>query len=208
MFFDQMKQHAATVRKYGTKPVFFMSWAYADVPAMTAQLADAYTTAANDNDAFVIPAGLAFAKAIERRPALNLYVADKRHPSLAGTYLAAAHHLWRAVPEIAGRIEIHGRPQPGDRGIPADRGMADVAAIFPAAQRVGKELIFQRMRKHLAHDGGQRLARQRINRDPARAVRRAGVARQLGRVDDKLQREMREHVRDHARQAPPSRRCA
>jgi hypothetical protein len=89
VFFEQMKQHAATVRKYGTKPVFFMSWAYADAPEMTAQLADAYTTAANDNDAFVIPAGLAFAKSIERRPELNLYVADKRHPSPAGTYLAA-----------------------------------------------------------------------------------------------------------------------
>ena len=35
-------------------------------------------------------AGLAFARAIERRPQLNLYVADKRHPSVAGTYLAAA----------------------------------------------------------------------------------------------------------------------
>jgi hypothetical protein len=90
VFFDQMKQHAATVRKHGAKPVFFMSWAYSDVPAMTAQLAEAYTTAANDNDAFVIPAGLAFGKSVEQRPALNLYVADKRHPSVAGTYLAAA----------------------------------------------------------------------------------------------------------------------
>jgi hypothetical protein len=90
VFFEHMKQHADTVRKHGAKPVFFMSWAYADVPAMTAQLADAYTTAANDNDAFVIPAGLAFGKATEQRPALNLYVADKRHPSVAGTYLAAA----------------------------------------------------------------------------------------------------------------------
>ena len=33
--------------------------------------------------------GLAFAKSIERRPELNLYAADKRHPSMAGTYLAA-----------------------------------------------------------------------------------------------------------------------
>lgn len=90
VFFDQMKQHSATVRKHGAKPVFFMSWAYSDVPAMTAQLAEAYTTAANDNDAFVIPAGLAFGKSVAQRPALNLYVADKRHPSVAGTYLAAA----------------------------------------------------------------------------------------------------------------------
>jgi hypothetical protein len=90
VFFDHMKQHADTVRKHGTQPVFFMSWAYADAPGMTAQLAEAYTSAANDSNAFVIPAGLAFARAIGRRPELNLYVADKRHPSLAGTYLAAA----------------------------------------------------------------------------------------------------------------------
>ncbi len=90
VFFEKMKQHADTVRKHGTKPVFFMSWAYADAPEMTAQLADAYTTAANNSDAFVIPAGLAFAKSIERRPQLNLYVDDKRHPSPAGSYLAAA----------------------------------------------------------------------------------------------------------------------
>jgi len=67
-----------------------MSWAYADKPEMTAQLAEAYTKAANDNDAFVIPAGLAFARALEQRPGLVLHAADKRHPSLAGTYLAAS----------------------------------------------------------------------------------------------------------------------
>ena len=37
----------------------------------------------------VVPAGLAFAKSVAKRPQLELYVADKRHPSLAGTYLAA-----------------------------------------------------------------------------------------------------------------------
>jgi len=37
----------------------------------------------------VIPAGLAFAKAIARRPELELYQPDQRHPTLAGTYLAA-----------------------------------------------------------------------------------------------------------------------
>jgi hypothetical protein len=66
-----------------------MSWAYADKPEMTAQLAEAYTIAGNDNNALVIPAGLAFARAREKQPELNLYAPDKRHPSLAGTYLAA-----------------------------------------------------------------------------------------------------------------------
>jgi hypothetical protein len=76
------------VRAKGAKPVFFMSWAYADKPEMTAQLAEAYTVAGNANNGLVIPAGLAFARAISKQPELNLYAPDKRHPSLAGTYLA------------------------------------------------------------------------------------------------------------------------
>jgi hypothetical protein len=36
----------------------------------------------------VIPAGLAFAKSIALKPEINLYASNKRHPSLAGTYLA------------------------------------------------------------------------------------------------------------------------
>ncbi len=88
-FVDFAKKHSDTVRKHGAKPVFFMSWAYADKPEMTEQLAEAYTKAANENGAFVIPAGLAFAKSIAKKPGLELYAPDKRHPSLAGTYLAA-----------------------------------------------------------------------------------------------------------------------
>lgn len=89
VFTDFARKGADAARKNGAKPVFFMSWAYADKPDMTAQLAEAYTTAANANDAFVIPAGLAFAQSVAKRPDLNLYAPDKRHPSLAGTYLAS-----------------------------------------------------------------------------------------------------------------------
>jgi hypothetical protein len=90
VFVEYAKRHSDTVRKHGTLPVFFMSWAYADKPEMTRELAEAYTQAGNDNGAFVIPAGLAFARSIAAKPALNLHAPDKRHPSLAGTYLAAA----------------------------------------------------------------------------------------------------------------------
>jgi hypothetical protein len=90
LFTEFAKKDAGIVRKYGAKPIFFMSWAYADKPEMTAQLAEAYTKAGNDNDALVIPAGLAFARSVSKRPEVNLYAADKRHPSLAGTYLAAS----------------------------------------------------------------------------------------------------------------------
>ena len=57
---------------------------------MTEPLSEDYTTAGNANDARVIPAGLAFARVRKLQPELNLYAPDKRHPSPAGTYLAAS----------------------------------------------------------------------------------------------------------------------
>lgn len=89
VFTEYTMKDSAIVRAHGARPVFFMSWAYADKPEMTAELAEAYTVAGNANDALVIPAGLAFARAIAKRPELDLYAVDKRHPSLAGTYLAS-----------------------------------------------------------------------------------------------------------------------
>jgi hypothetical protein len=89
IFHEYAKKDAQIARKYGVRPVFFMSWAYKDAPEMTAKLSDAYTAEANADDALVIPAGLAFAKAIAKRPDLEFYQPDKRHPTLIGTYLAA-----------------------------------------------------------------------------------------------------------------------
>jgi len=89
IFFEYAAKHSATARRHGAAPILFMSWAYQDKPEMTAQLAAEYVKAGKQNNALVVPAGLAFAQSIARRPDLNLYVADKRHPSLMGTYLAA-----------------------------------------------------------------------------------------------------------------------
>jgi hypothetical protein len=90
VFTEFAGKQIATVRTFNTVPVLFMSWAYSDKPEMTQPLSDAYTTAGNDNNALVIPAGLAFARALKARPELVLHAADRRHPSPAGTYLAAA----------------------------------------------------------------------------------------------------------------------
>ncbi len=89
IFYEYAAKHSATARKHGAAPILFMSWAYQDKPEMTLQLAAEYIKAGKQNNALVVPAGLAFAASIAKRPELNLYVADKRHPSLAGTYLAA-----------------------------------------------------------------------------------------------------------------------
>ena len=88
-FHEYAKKHSDTVIRHGARPAFFMTWAYKDKPEMTAQLAEEYTVAGNANNVLVIPAGLAFAKAIGKRPDMELYQKDKRHPSLFGTYLAA-----------------------------------------------------------------------------------------------------------------------
>lgn len=88
-FYESATKHSATVRRHGAEPILFMSWAYKDKPEMTEQLAAEYLQAGSQNNALVVPAGLAFAESVRRRPELDLYVADKRHPSLAGTYLGA-----------------------------------------------------------------------------------------------------------------------
>jgi hypothetical protein len=88
-FHDAVRKQATIVARHSMKPVLFMDWAYKDKPEMTAQIAEQYTIAGNANDALVIPAGLAFAKAMARKPDIELYGPEKRYPSLLGTYLAA-----------------------------------------------------------------------------------------------------------------------
>ena len=90
VFHEYARKQSEIIRKHGARTILFMSWAYKDKPEMTGQLAEQYAIAGRDNDALVVPAGLAFARAIRKRPDLELYQSDKRHPSLAGTYLAAA----------------------------------------------------------------------------------------------------------------------
>ena len=82
--------HSKDIREAGAEPVFLMTWAYAGKPEMTQQLADATIKVANENNALVIPVGLAFAKSLKERPDLKMTVADNRHPTAAGSYLEAA----------------------------------------------------------------------------------------------------------------------
>jgi len=89
LFHEFAKKHSDTVRRRGAEPILFMSWAYSDKPDMTGPLAAEYVKAGKANNALVVPAGLAFANSAKARPDVSLIVADKRHPSLEGTYLAA-----------------------------------------------------------------------------------------------------------------------
>jgi hypothetical protein len=102
VFYEHAKKNSDIARKHGARPAFFMSWAYADAPEMTEQLAAEYTKAGKENNALVVPAGLAFAASLKARPNIELTIADKRHPTLAGTYLAACTvlaSLYKTNPE-------------------------------------------------------------------------------------------------------------
>ena len=58
---------------------------------MIEDIKGAYLKAGNDNNTLVIPVGLAFEKAYQLRPDIELHKSfDGTHPSLLGTYLAAS----------------------------------------------------------------------------------------------------------------------
>jgi hemolysin-activating ACP:hemolysin acyltransferase len=81
------------------KPILFMTWGYRDgdlmnrqsdsYPDMQNRIALGYTELAKDLSATIAPVGLAWQQAIARRPDLNLWDVDGKHPNLKGSYLAA-----------------------------------------------------------------------------------------------------------------------
>ena len=107
-FAKTAKQASKFIRKKGAEPAFLMTWAYKGRPQMLGKIAGGYTKVGNELDALVIPVGQAFALAQEEHPEIDLYSPDIdafvknpdgttgitykkdiKHPSLAGTYLAA-----------------------------------------------------------------------------------------------------------------------
>lgn len=88
-FREAAREYSALIRDNGAEPAFFMTWAYTDRPAMTPLLDAAYTDIARELNARVVPVGLAFAAVSVKRPEISLRTADAKHPTIAGTYLAA-----------------------------------------------------------------------------------------------------------------------
>lgn len=110
-FQDNAAKLIAIGREQGAEPILFMTWPYADSPEMTELLLQAYAQVATEHQVMLVPVGLAFAAINEQFPEINLYVPDIlafnddetsnndqltikykkaiKHPSIAGTYLAA-----------------------------------------------------------------------------------------------------------------------
>ncbi|MBI2395846.1 MAG: hypothetical protein HYV09_40150 [Deltaproteobacteria bacterium] len=69
--------------------VFAESWSGGTPDAMQDRLTAAYVGAATTTKAALAKVGEAFRSSLKERPALALHQADRSHPTVAGTYLAA-----------------------------------------------------------------------------------------------------------------------
>ena len=102
--FEAGLQRATTlIKKQNLEPILFMTWGYANDKEMAEKVATAYVKQGKKLGVRVAPVGIAFAQASELYPEIALYVPDVlgakngsityqkdlKHPSVAGTYLAA-----------------------------------------------------------------------------------------------------------------------
>jgi len=88
-FAKAVKLFSNTTRAAGAEPLLFMTWAYSDKPEMTSKLDRVYSSIGRKTDTQIAPIGLAFAAVNDSGKNIKLITKDKKHPTLAGTYLAA-----------------------------------------------------------------------------------------------------------------------
>jgi len=85
MFHTYAREFIEEIRDAGAEPVLFMTWARKELT--TEEIAQAYLDIATELDVAVAPVGLAWQRAMEERPELDMYDTDKIHPSIHGSYL-------------------------------------------------------------------------------------------------------------------------
>lgn len=122
------RQLHLAARSAGAETTLFLTWGYRDgddrnapgdtYVAMQRRLTNGYSALAQQLPARIAPVGLAWAEALRRRPGLDLWAEDGRHPNLAGSYLAAC---------VFYRVLLDRNP----RGNPFTAGLdADIAAFL------------------------------------------------------------------------------
>ncbi len=77
------------IRNSGATPYLFLTWARKTLPQTQKLLTQTYVQAAHEHKAQVVPAGIAWQRALKQKPGISLYDEDGSHPSQLGTYLSA-----------------------------------------------------------------------------------------------------------------------
>jgi len=130
---ESVRDFEALIRAARARTVLYMTWSRLEAAADAQQrIADAYTAIGQEIDAIVVPAGLAWRAFLAKHRTPVLHDADKSHPTLAGSYLAACTFhatLFGGTPP--------GEPRAAERIDPAHRAAlrqtaSDVAKPFAA----------------------------------------------------------------------------
>src|SRR4029453_7142773 len=91
------KQFAAEIRRAGARPALLMVW---PLPGQQASaVSPSHRSAAEANEALLLPAGDAWTILTARDPSMVLTVSDGFHPSVLGTYAAALTVACTLIPE-------------------------------------------------------------------------------------------------------------
>jgi hypothetical protein len=96
IFADTAADFVKKIRQAGGEPVLYMTHSFVVPhkkyrPGMIQDIASLYIETGNELNVLVIPVGLAFEIAYQRRPDIKLHKSfDGTHPEMLGTYLAAA----------------------------------------------------------------------------------------------------------------------
>ncbi len=94
-FVRMVKEHDKAIKASGARTVLFMTWAYGKKhkkysPEMIKKNRAGYTEMGNSINALVIPAGLAFEEAANKKKGIKLHQSyDGSHPTEIGHYLVA-----------------------------------------------------------------------------------------------------------------------
>jgi hypothetical protein len=87
--FEYGQKLDAEVKKQGAKTILYTTWALQDKPEQQPALTAAYQKLAKELKAQVARVGPAWEAALANDKTLALHAPDKKHPTKAGTYLAA-----------------------------------------------------------------------------------------------------------------------
>jgi hypothetical protein len=92
-YHENVRLFAAEIAKRGAQTVLYLTWSRQQAPQTQARITAAVEEIGAEGKARVVPVGRVWHTVLQQDPDLALYVEDGSHPSVVGSYLAAATFL-------------------------------------------------------------------------------------------------------------------
>jgi hypothetical protein len=127
---DNVRDAHELIARTDASTVLYMTWARQNAPESQAVLAQTYDDLGAELGVPVVPAGLAWERALAQDPGRVLHDRDGSHPNLAGSYLAACTFQYTLFGEPVGEPEVAAR-----KLLPDEREALRDAARQVCAQR-------------------------------------------------------------------------